>query len=137
LRTNIGTLALVTLSLLVFAWVSRGLPWTEWRIVGMAIAVPAFLVFAVARVQLGSAFSAQAKATTLVTRGIYSRIRNPIYVFGGLTIAGFMIWAHRPWLLLIFAVLLPLQIYRSRKEEQVLREKFGEAYDEYKRKTWF
>jgi protein-S-isoprenylcysteine O-methyltransferase Ste14 len=103
----------------------------------MAIAVPAFLVFAVARVQLGSAFSAQAKATTLVTRGIYSRIRNPIYVFGGLTIAGFMIWAHRPWLLLIFAVLLPLQIYRSRKEEQVLREKFGEAYDEYKRKTWF
>jgi protein-S-isoprenylcysteine O-methyltransferase Ste14 len=137
LRTNIGTLAVVTLALLVFAWFSRDLPWTAWRIAGMAIAIPAFLLFATARVQLGGAFSARAKATTLVTRGIYSRIRNPIYVFGGLTIAGFMIWAHRPWLLLIFAILLPLQIYRSRKEERVLREKFGEAYDEYKRKTWF
>jgi protein-S-isoprenylcysteine O-methyltransferase Ste14 len=137
LRTNIATLAAVTIALGLFAWVSRDLPWTTWRIVGTAIAIPAFLLFAAARLQLGGAFSVQAKATTLVTRGIYSRIRNPIYVFGGLTIAGFMIWAQRPWLLLIFLVLLPLQIYRSRKEEQVLTEKFGEAYVEYKRKTWF
>jgi protein-S-isoprenylcysteine O-methyltransferase Ste14 len=137
LRTNIATLAAVTIALGLFAWVSRDLPWTTWRIVGTAIAIPAFLLFAAARLQLGGAFSVQAKATTLVTRGIYSRIRNPIYVFGGLTIAGFMIWAQRPWLLVIFLVLLPLQIYRSRKEEQVLTEKFGEAYVEYKRKTWF
>jgi protein-S-isoprenylcysteine O-methyltransferase Ste14 len=137
LRTNIATLAAVTLALALFVWVSRDLPWTTWRIVGAAIAIPAFLLFAAARVQLGNAFSVQAKATTLVTRGIYSRIRNPIYVFGGLTIAGFMIWAQRPWLLLFFVVLLPLQIFRSRKEEQVLHEKFGEAYVEYKRKTWF
>jgi protein-S-isoprenylcysteine O-methyltransferase Ste14 len=137
LRTNIATLAAVTIALGLFAWVSRDLPWTTWRIVGAAIAIPAFLLFAAARVQLGNAFSVQAKATTLVTRGIYSRIRNPIYVFGGLTIAGFMIWAQRPWLLLFFVVLLPLQIFRSRKEEQVLHEKFGEAYVEYKRKTWF
>ncbi|MGD0368740.1 MAG: isoprenylcysteine carboxylmethyltransferase family protein [Acidobacteriaceae bacterium] len=137
MRTNIATLAAVTLALALFVWVSRDLPWTTWRIVGAAIAIPAFLLFAAARVQLGNAFSVQAKATTLVTRGIYSRIRNPIYVFGGLTIAGFMIWAQRPWLLLFFVVLLPLQIFRSRKEEQVLHEKFGEAYVEYKRKTWF
>jgi protein-S-isoprenylcysteine O-methyltransferase Ste14 len=137
LKQNVLTLAIVTLALILFAWVSRDLPWTAWRIAGAAITIPAFLLFAAARLQLGGAFSVQAKATTLVTRGIYSRIRNPIYVFGGLTIAGFMIWAHRPWLLLIFAILLPLQIFRSRKEEQVLREKFGEAYVEYKRKTWF
>ncbi|MFY9745401.1 MAG: isoprenylcysteine carboxylmethyltransferase family protein [Acidobacteriaceae bacterium] len=137
MRTNIATLALVTLCLVLFVWFTRDLPWTAWRIAGAAVAIPAFLLFAVARVQLGSAFSAQAKATTLVTSGIYSRIRNPIYVFGGLFIAGCMIWAHRPWLLLVFVVLLPLQIYRSGKEEQVLREKFGEAYDAYKQKTWF
>jgi protein-S-isoprenylcysteine O-methyltransferase Ste14 len=30
-----------------------------------------------------------------------------------------------------------LQIYRSGKEAKVLEEKFGAAYPEYKRKTWF
>ena len=38
---------------------------------------------------------------------------------------------------LFLAVLIPLQIVRSRKEERVLTEKFGAEYLEYKRKTWF
>ena len=83
------------------------------------------------------AFSARAKASKLVTTGLYSRVRNPIYVFGALTIAGVIIWTNRPWLLLVFAVLVPLQVYRSRKESLVLKEKFGAAYLEYKQKTWF
>jgi protein-S-isoprenylcysteine O-methyltransferase Ste14 len=78
----------------------------------------------------------QAKASTLVTTGLYSRIRNPIYVFGGLMIAGTMLWINQPWLLLIF-VLAPIQVWRSRVEERVLTEKFGEEYLEYKQKTWF
>jgi protein-S-isoprenylcysteine O-methyltransferase Ste14 len=48
-----------------------------------------------------------------------------------------MIWADRPWLLLGFAVLIPLQVYRSRKEGRVLEEKFGASYLDYKRQTWF
>jgi protein-S-isoprenylcysteine O-methyltransferase Ste14 len=72
-----------------------------------------------------------------VTTGIYARIRNPIYVFGGLWTAGLLIFAHRPWWLLIFGVLIPLQRLRVRKEEQVLEAKFGDTYREYKRKTWF
>jgi protein-S-isoprenylcysteine O-methyltransferase Ste14 len=91
---------------------------------------------ALARIQLGQAFSVQAKASTLVTTGLYSRIRNPIYVFGGLMIAGTMLWINQPWLLLIF-VLAPIQVWRSRVEERVLTEKFGEEYLEYKQKTWF
>jgi hypothetical protein len=67
----------------------------------------------------------QAKASTLVTTGLYSRIRNPIYVFGGLAIAGFMLWANQPWLLLFFVVLIPMQVWRSRVEARVLTEKFG------------
>jgi len=60
-------------------------PWTAWRIVGIAIAAPAFLLFVAARIELGRAFSVQTKATTLVTTGLYSRIRNPIYFFGALS----------------------------------------------------
>lgn len=137
MKLNIGTVVLVFVVFALFVWNAWGQQWTAWRIVGMAIAVPAFLLFVVARIQLGRAFSVQAKASILVTKGIYSRIRNPIYVFGGLVIAGAIIWAHRPWWLLIFVLLIPMQFLRVRKEEQVLEAKFGDAYREYKRKTWF
>jgi len=137
MKLNMATLAVVTVALIFLAMYAIGLPWTVPHIVGLAVAGPSFILFVLARIQLGKAFSVQAKATTLVTTGIYSRIRNPIYVFGALMIAGVMIWLERPWLLLCFAVLIPMQIYRSRKEEQVLAEKFGAAYEEYKRQTWF
>jgi len=137
LKLNYGTLALVAVSLLIFLMYSWGPPWTVPRIAGLAIAIPSFLLLALARIQLGRAFSVQAKASTLVTTGLYSRIRNPIYVFGSLMIAGLILWANKPWLLLGFVVLLPLQIYRSRTEERVLAEKFGASYLDYKRQTWF
>jgi len=117
-----------------FAW---GQPWTPWHIAGLAIAVPSFALFVAARITLGRSFSVQAKATQLVTTGVYARIRNPIYVFGALTVAGILIWLHRPWWLLILAVLVPMQVWRARKEERVLEDSFGSAYLEYKRKTWF
>jgi len=85
----------------------------------------------------GTAFSVQAKASTLVTTGLYSRIRNPIYVFGGLAIAGFFLWVNMPWLLLLFVIVIPMQVWRSRIESRVLEEKFGAEYVEYKKKTWF
>lgn len=107
------------------------------RIAGLCILIPSFLLFVIARMQLGQAFSVQARASTLVTTGIYSRIRNPIYVFGSLSIAGFFLAANPPSWLLCLAVLVPLQVYRSRVEARVLEEKFGEAYVEYKRHTWF
>ncbi len=52
-------------------------------------------------------------------------------------IAGVIVFAGRPWRLLVFALLIPLQVKRSRKEAKVLEEKFGEEYRAYKRRTWF
>src|SRR5262249_5555164 len=63
-------------------------PWTPMRIAGAAIGLPSLALFVLARVQLGGSFSVHAKAQALVTGGLYSRIRNPIYVFGGLMLAG-------------------------------------------------
>ena len=137
MKLNIVTLVIVVVLmpfLVVHFW---GPPWTALRIAGVAVGVPCFLLLALARVQLGRAFSVQAKASTLVTSGLYSRIRNPIYVFGGLAIAGFMLWAQMPWMLLIFVIIIPMQIWRSRVEARVLEEKFGAEYLEYKKKTWF
>src|SRR5665213_3469936 len=92
LKLNYGTLAVVAVFAPIFLVHACGLPWTVPRIVGFAIAVPSFLLLVLARIQLGRAFSVQAKASVLVTSGLYSRIRNPIYVFGGLTIAGIIVW---------------------------------------------
>jgi protein-S-isoprenylcysteine O-methyltransferase Ste14 len=136
LKLNYATLVLIVVIIPFFVMHFWGPPWTAWRIAGLAIAIPCFLLLALARIQLGRAFSVQAKATTLVTTGLYSRIRNPIYIFGGLGIAGFMLWANQPRLLLIF-VLAPIQVWRSRVEARVLEEKFGAEYLEYKKKTWF
>jgi protein-S-isoprenylcysteine O-methyltransferase Ste14 len=137
MKLNLVTLAIILVIIALFGMHAAHLPWTARRIAGIAIAAPAFLLFVAARIELGRAFSVQAKATTLVTTGVYSRIRNPIYVFSALFILGMIIWMGRPWLLLILAVLIPLQVLRSRKEERVLTEKFGSAYLDYKKKTWF
>ena len=139
MKFNYGSLALFAIFLPIFIMNSWGPPWTIQRLAGLAIALPCFLLLALARIQLGKAFSVQAKATTLVTTGLYSRIRNPIYVFGSLAVAGFLLWANMPWpwLLLLFVFLIPMQVRRSRKESQVLAEKFGSSYLDYKRQTWF
>lgn len=141
MRLNIGTLAVAVVAIVVAGSVVFRQPWAQtwslWQVVGLAIFVPSFALFVTARLQLGRAFSVRAKASTLVTTGIYSRIRNPIYVFGTLVSSGIFIFVHRPWLLLIWVVLIPIQVLRVRKEEQVLEAKFGDEYREYKRKTWF
>lgn len=137
MKLNIITLAIIAVGLVLFLWRAVQLPWTPYRVTGLAIAMPALLLLVVARIQLGRAFSLSAKASELVTTGLYSRIRNPIYVFGALIFLGIIIWTGRPWLLLILAVLVPMQIYRARRESKVLEAKFGAEYREYKQKTWF
>jgi len=137
MKLNYGTLAILVVFLAVVGvWVAHE-PLTPMRIAGLAIAAPCAVLLVVARMQLGGSFSIEAKATKLVTTGLYSRIRNPIYVFGGLLLAGLGLLAGKPLLLLAFLVLIPVQLVRSRREEQVLAEKFGAEYAEYKRRTWF
>jgi protein-S-isoprenylcysteine O-methyltransferase Ste14 len=137
MKLNYVTLGIFVVFLVfVGVWVVHQ-PLTSMRLVGIVIALPCALLLMVARVQLGSAFSVEAKASKLVRTGLYSRIRNPIYVFGGLLIIGLLLLAGRPVLLLLLLVLIPLQAVRVRREEQVLAEKFGAEYEEYKRGTWF
>ena len=136
MKLNFGTLAIFVVFLVfVGVWVGQQ-PLTAMRFVGIAIALPSAVLLMVARVQLGSAFSVEAKASKLVRSGLYSRIRNPSYVFGGLLIVGLLLMTGRPVLLVFLLVLIPLQVVRVRREEQVLAAKFGAEYEEYKRGTW-
>jgi protein-S-isoprenylcysteine O-methyltransferase Ste14 len=104
---------------------------------GLAILILAMSLLVLARVQLGNAFSVAPHATQLVTHGLYSRLRNPVYVFSALALAGFILYLGQLNLFWIFAVLLPLQVLRARAEARVLEERFGEQYRLYRTSTWF
>lgn len=137
MKLNLGSLLVIAAAVAAMAWFNRNVPWTPMRIAGAAIAAPALLLLLVARLQLGRSFSIQAKASHLVTTGLYSRIRNPIYFFGSFFVVGIILWMSRPVYLLILAIIIPMQIARARREEQVLVDKFGDAYLQYKSRTWF
>jgi protein-S-isoprenylcysteine O-methyltransferase Ste14 len=122
--------------LLTIAFFAPG-PWNWERGVGIALMVVGLLGIGTARFQLGTSFSVTAQARHLVTHGIYSKIRNPIYVFGALLFAGFILVLHRPFLWLLFVVMIVVQIIRAHREAQVLEAAFGDEYREYRRKTWF
>ena len=125
--------ALIVILLMVF----RPGPWSIARWTGLGIALPAAVLLFLARWQLGRSFSVTPQARQLVTHGLYSKIRNPIYIFSGLMVAGILISLQRPYALLFLLVLIPVQILRTNKESKVLEAKFGEAYREYRAKTWF
>lgn len=137
MKANILTLviALVGLSFLGIEYGSK--PWTPTRIAGVVIGLPSLALLMLARIELGGSFSVRPKAQTLVTHGLYSRIRNPIYVFGGLLIAGVFLYINQPRYLWLFAAIIPLQIYRARQEEKILQATFGDEYRQYKSRTWF
>ena len=137
MKTNLLTLAAFLLVLAFLASHFPRQPWTPTRILGSLIFLPSVALLILARLQLGRSFSVGAEARALVTSGLYSKIRNPIYVFGALAIGSGILVLGRPRLLWTLVLLVPLQIYRMRKEENVLAAKFGEEYWAYKARTWF
>ena len=115
----------------------HGPAWPPHQIAGLAIMVPADCLWALARLQLGSSFAISAQAKEIVTRGLYSKIQNPVYVFGEIFIAGLFVFFGQPKWFLIFLILIPVQWIRVKNERKALEAKFGEAYREYRKRTWF
>ncbi|HVS89240.1 MAG TPA: isoprenylcysteine carboxylmethyltransferase family protein [Candidatus Acidoferrum sp.] len=111
-------------------------PWTWMQTLGLCLVIPGFVLWLTAHVQLGKSFSLSAQARQLVMHGLYSRIRNPIYLFGSIVIAGFILFSGHPEYLLALIIVIPMQVLRARTESRVLEEKFGEEYRAYRQRTW-
>ncbi len=112
-------------------------PWTAVRIAGAILTVIGYVFMLTARMELGESFSVHPKATGLVTHGLYARIRNPMYVFVDVMFLGLILALEMYWILAILAVFAFVQIRQARREGTLLQEKFGQAYTDYRRKTWF
>ena len=137
MKMNLLTMIVLILVVFIFALHPPSVMWSPRKVIGAVIAGLSFPLLLLARWQLGASFSLKAKARALVTSGIYSKVRNPIYFFSGLLLVGLLLFLSIWGPLVVAVVLIPLQTYRARKEERVLAAAFGEKYQVYKRGTWF
>ena len=126
--------AVVVLCWLLATWPT---PWNVRRYVGTVLAVLGISFVGVARFQLGKSFSIKPEAHKLVTNGLYSKIRNPIYVFGVVMLIGLTLVLQKPVFWAALMVVVVAQTIRARREARVLEAAFGDAYREYRGKTWF
>ena len=78
MKLNIVTFVLVAVTAVVFGQRAATQPWTLWQTIGLSIAAPSLLLLVLARIQLGRAFSIRAKASTLVTTGLYSHSQSDL-----------------------------------------------------------
>ena len=139
MRIPIPTIVVPLVVLLLYFFVPgrKDQPWTVLRIAGAILAVVGYSTFVTARLQLGKSFAVTPQAKELVTHGLYSRIRNPIYVFVDVMIFGLILALHLYWLFAFFPILVAMHVLRAHREAKVLREKFGQAYLDYRNQTWF
>jgi protein-S-isoprenylcysteine O-methyltransferase Ste14 len=116
--------------------IASGLHSAIWLAV-LALSLVCAALWFTARRQLGGAFSVRPEARRLVKSGLYARLRHPIYVFGT---AAFLLvlLALQGWqALIIWAILIPVQVIRARREGALLAKTFGAEYEAYRRSTWF
>lgn len=117
------------------AW--RYAPPTWIRTCGLLLGALSLPLWLLARHQLGRSFTVRAEARQLVTRGLYSRLRHPIYIFGGLAFLGAILALQDEDLLIVYVVFCVLvQGARARRENRVLEERFGQTYRDYSARTW-
>ena len=124
--------------LFLAAWVAWRVPVGPRYVIGLSIAAIGFVLWMVARQQLGKSFTVSAQAKALVTTGLYSKIRNPIYFFGGVAFVGvFLAWGNLYALFGVIMLYFVMQGLRARKESAVLEQAFGDEYRRYRASTWF
>ena len=135
--TRIGVPLFAGLLLIFFVFFRGPGPHGPLRWMGLILALLGLAGLIVARWTLGKSFSVTPQARRLVTHGIYSKLRNPIYVSGAVCLAGVLLMVQQNYLWIAWGLLLAVQVVRARQESRVLEAKFGDQYREWRKGTWF
>jgi len=107
--------------------------------VGFSLYISGGLLIIVARAQLGR-FGTGSLITEedhqLFTQGVYNYIRNPMYSGGLIATIGFcLVFRCIITLIIMFVYYFLLIRMRIYEEERILEKKFGEKFEEYKKRT--
>jgi protein-S-isoprenylcysteine O-methyltransferase Ste14 len=109
------------------------------RFIGILGCIGAICVISLSHKALGRNYSSMVvikKNHSLVTRGVYSRVRHPMYsAYLLLFISSFLVTKN--WVIGVTGggIILSLMTFRLRQEEEVLRQRFGPEYKKYMQKT--
>ena len=111
--------------------------WAGWT--GAAVYTAAIWLLWRSHADLGRSWSPSMEiieGQNLVTRGVYRRIRHPMYaahwLWGAAQALLINNWVAGPALLVAF---IPLYFYRVPREERLLLAEFGEEYRRYMKRT--
>jgi protein-S-isoprenylcysteine O-methyltransferase Ste14 len=75
----------------------------------------AYVLVCLARIQSGASFSVRPRAKELVTHWLYSRVRNPMYLFVDLMLSGLVLVFQVPWLFVALVFLVVPQVFQARE----------------------
>jgi protein-S-isoprenylcysteine O-methyltransferase Ste14 len=108
------------------------------KILGVAVVVLGLVPFILAFVNFGTSWRIGIDRQTpgsLVTGGIFSVTRNPIYVGFILFFFG-IFFMNGTWFFLIFSLLAVVAIhFQILREEEFLKKQYGRSYEEYSART--
>lgn len=96
-----------------------------------------YILWLIGRYNLGIYYSLLPKAEQIVSKGLYSKIRHPLYISQMLVLAGVIFYIGDTRLWWLFFMILIFQLYRIHQEEKVLLLTFANDYRQYKNNTWF
>jgi len=112
----------------------RAAPDTLWDAAALALLVAGHFLCAVTLAQLGRSFSVMPEARTLVTAGLYSRIRHPLYMAEAVATLGVFLQYRSLGAALLVAAQFAVQLWRMHEEEKVLDAQFPD-YAGYRART--
>lgn len=112
----------------------RAAPDPLWDALSLGLLLAGHFFCAVVLMQLGRSLSIMPEARKLVTAGLYSRIRHPLYLAEAVATLGILIQYRSALAAALVVVQFAVQLWRMREEEKVLAMAFPE-YGDYSRRT--
>jgi protein-S-isoprenylcysteine O-methyltransferase Ste14 len=111
---------------------SLGVP-TQWRWIGLALTVVGAGMVVVAFGHLRALIHPEA----LVTTGLFTKIRHPVYLAFMLWLVAWPVYQDAAVSLAFGALGIAATLYWRHTEQLNLLEQYGDDYREYMKRTWF
>ena len=104
---------------------------------GLGVGFLGLILWITSLINLGRSLAVLPEADRLITKGIYKYVRHPMYIGITLTLFGLPLACGSTFsMVYLFIIVLPLNVFRIRREEEALTKKFGGTYRVYQKETF-